>query len=173
MIRGQKISLLALESRHLDQTRAWANDPELARLLNRARPVSDHEHDQWFRELHRKSDLVYFAIEAGHEKKHVGNVWLWDIDWRHRRCELRIVIGDKSRLSQGIGTESIELASHFAFSSLNMHKVYAYVLAINPRAKRAFEKAGFTTEGTLKADRWAEDHYTDVFLMGKLNEPAT
>jgi RimJ/RimL family protein N-acetyltransferase len=56
----------------------------------------------------------------------------------------------------------------YAFERLNLHRVYAYVLAINPRARRAFEKAGFALEGTLREDRWAGDAYTDVYLLGRL-----
>jgi RimJ/RimL family protein N-acetyltransferase len=42
------------------------------------------------------------------------------------------------------------------------------VLGINPRALRAFEKAGFAVEGVLKEDRWDGDRYCDVYLLGRL-----
>ena len=41
----------------------------------------------------------------------------------------------------------------YAFEQLGLHRVYAYVLAFNPPARRAFEKAGFALEGTLRDDR--------------------
>jgi RimJ/RimL family protein N-acetyltransferase len=81
---------------------------------------------------------------------------------------VRIVIGEASAAGRGLGTESIGLLCDYAFQRLNLHKVIAYVLEINPRAKRAFEKAGFTCEGTLKADRWVDDRYTDVHILGRL-----
>jgi len=168
MISGQTISLRPLERRHLEQTRAWANDPELARLLDRARPVSDAEHDEWFAALHQHPNRLYFAIETNKDDRHIGNVWLWDIDWRHRRAELRIVIGETPQPGRGTGTEAISLLCDYAFERLNLHKIYAYVLAINPRARRAFEKAGFALEGTLKDDRWTGEGYTDVYLLGRL-----
>jgi RimJ/RimL family protein N-acetyltransferase len=168
MITGQNVSLKPFERRHLEKTRAWANDPELARLLDRARPVSDIEHERWFAALQEKTDCVYFAIETNSESRHVGNVWLWAIDSRHRKAELRIVIGEKDYLGAGTGTEAITLMSDYGLGQLNLHKVYAYVLGINPRARRAFEKAGFTLEGTLREDRWVDNSYTDVYLLGRL-----
>ena len=170
MIRGKTISLLPLQIQHLEHTRSWANDPELMRLLNRTDFVTAAEHEQWFKRLSNRDDCVYFAIETHDGDHHIGNIWLWDIDRRHRRAEIRIVIGERERLGKGLGSEAIGLISDFAFLELNLHKVYAYVLSINPRARAAFEKAGFAVEGVLRQDRWTGDGFTDVLFLGKLNE---
>jgi RimJ/RimL family protein N-acetyltransferase len=45
--------------------------------------------------------------------------------------------------------------------------VYAYVLGFNDRARRAFEKAGFTLETVLKGDRLTEQGPVDVYLFGR------
>jgi UDP-4-amino-4,6-dideoxy-N-acetyl-beta-L-altrosamine N-acetyltransferase len=168
MITGETISLRPLELRHLEKTREWANDPELMRLLNRALPISDGEHKQWFASLKERKDCIYFAIETNAQAVHVGNIWLWNIDPRHRHAELRIVIGNDTYTGKGAGTEAITRLCHYAFEQLNLHKIYAHVLAINPRARRAFEKAGFVLEGTLRDDRWTGESYTDVYLLGTL-----
>lgn len=160
------VRLIPLERRHLEKTLEWANDPELMRLLNRAHTVSKEEHEQWFEVIQQREDCRYFAIET-EDGAHLGNVWLWDIDPRHRRAELRIVMG-LDQAGQGAGTEAISLLCDYAFERLNLHKVYAYVLAINPRARRSFEKAGFELEGTLREDRWTGEAFSDVYLLGKL-----
>lgn len=167
MTRGTNVHLGPLDRRHLDATRAWANDPGLAHLLDRAWPVSDSEHDAWVARLAGRRDCLYFAVETNDDSRHIGNVWLWDIDWRHRRAEVRIVIGSQGADGRGLGTEAIDLVSRFAFERLNLHKLYAHVLGHNPRARRAFEKAGFDIEGTLKADRWTGDRYVDVHLLAR------
>jgi RimJ/RimL family protein N-acetyltransferase len=162
------VSLSPLERRHLQKTFAWANDPELMHLLNRAQTVSREEHEQWFEAVvQEREDCCYFAIET-EDGTHLGNVWLWDIDPRHRRAELRIVM-DLEHAGKGAGTEAISRLCDYAFEQLNLHMVYAYVLAINPRARRSFEKAGFVLEGTLREDRWTGESFTDVYLLGKLN----
>lgn len=167
MITGETVWLRPLEHRHLEKTLEWANDPELMRLLNRARAVSKGEHEQWFASLGERKDCRYFAIETIPQAIHVGNIWLWNIEPQHRRAELRIVMAT-DYTGKGAGTEAITRLCSYAFEQLNLHKVYAYVLAINPRARRAFEKAGFVLEGTLQQDRWTEDGFTDVYLLGKL-----
>jgi RimJ/RimL family protein N-acetyltransferase len=160
------VTLVPLGAEHLVRTRAWANDPELMRLMDRARVVSEEEHAAWFDALQRRHDCAYFAIDlAG---AHVGNVWLWAIDTRHRKAEVRIVVGDAGARGHGVGTRAIELAVLHAFERLQLHRVYAYVLAINPTARRAFERAGFELEGTLRDDRVTGAGFTDSHLLARL-----
>jgi RimJ/RimL family protein N-acetyltransferase len=163
------VRLEPLDARHLERTLAWVNDPELSRLLDRALPVTATEHEQWFRGLSDRADCRYFAVETS-EGRHLGNVWLWNIDRRHRRAEARIVIGDPAGTDRGIGTQALGLLTTFAFDSMGLHKLYAYVLAFNLRAKRAFEKAGFQIEGLLRADRWSDAGWDDVYLLARLQE---
>ncbi len=165
-LSGKSCRLVPLERRHGEKTREWANDLELGRLLDRGRPVSELEHEAWMKSVLDRSDAVFFAIES--DVGHVGNVWLWAIDARHQKAELRIIIGDERAMGRGVGTEAIALVCKYAFERLNLHKIYAYVLGINPRARRAFEKAEFKLEGTLREDRWSTDRFVDVFLLGRL-----
>ena len=170
VIGGQLVRLHSLALRHLDQSRSWFNNPELARLLGRIRKISDAEHKEWFSGLHQRGDCVYFAIEVESGGRYVGNIWLWDIDPFHRKAELRILIGEADCLEKGVGTEAIQLLCKYGFGNMNLHKIYAYVHATNPRARRAFEKAGFEIEGILKEDRWIEGQFINVYLLGRLHD---
>lgn len=169
MLTGKSVSLNPFDRRHLNATRAWANDADLMRVLNRAFPISDYEHEGWYERLAaNKNKLVIFSIERNSDSRHVGNVWLWDIDPRHRKAELSIMIGDRTAHGRGLGTEAISLIVRYGFNYLNLHKIYAHVLGTNPRARKAFEKAGFHLEGTLKKDRWSGKRYVDAHLLAIL-----
>lgn len=171
MVHGNNISLRPFERRHLSKTLRWANTPELTYLMDRAFPISDMEHEVWFSKLHeQKQNLIYFAIETNEGNQHIGNIWLWNINWLHRKAEISIVIGNATNHGKGIGTEAINLVTVYSFERLNLHKVYAHVLAINPRARQAFEKAGFVLEGTLKEDRWSQSHFIDVYYLARIRE---
>jgi RimJ/RimL family protein N-acetyltransferase len=172
MTVSSRITLVPLDRRHLSRTLAWANDPDTARLMNRVKAVSESEHGTWFQSILLRPDCAYFAIEQtdvpSGEPNHVGNVWLWDIDMRHRKAELRVVVGEPAARGHGVGTEAIDLLCRHAFEHLDLHRIYAFVLAINPGARRAFEKAGFRLEGTLRDDRWSVDGYVDTWLLGRV-----
>lgn len=170
MLSGDLICLKPFSLYHKKITRIWSNDPAIMRFLGRARPVGAIEHEEWFNSLHKRQDAVYFAIETKSEEIHIGNVWLTNIDQRHRKAEIQIMIGASEDQSRGAGSEAIRLITEYAFSYLNLHKVYAYVLSLNPRAKKAFEKCGFSLEGTLRKDRWSDNQYIDVYFFGKINE---
>jgi RimJ/RimL family protein N-acetyltransferase len=162
------LALTPLGVEHLARTLEWTNDGDLARPLNRTRRVEEAEHRAWFEGLAGRTDCAYFAIELENERRHVGNVWLWDIDERHRKAEARIVVGDAAARGRGIGPLAIDAMCRYGFSTRRLHRIYAFVLAINPGAKRAFEKAGFALEGILRDDRWSDDRFVDAYVMARL-----
>lgn len=164
----RRVTLVPLERRHLLRTREWANDPGVMRLMGRAAPVDEAEHEVWFQTVVSRADCAYFAIELTDGSLHVGNIWLWAIDPRHRKAELRVVIGDPESRHLGLGSEAIDLLCRHAFETLHLHRIYAYVLVINPAGRRAFERAGFSLEGTLTDDRWQGDGFTDTALLARL-----
>jgi RimJ/RimL family protein N-acetyltransferase len=166
---AERLRLVTLDRPHLARTREWANDPELMRLMDRKQPVTPVEHEAWFASLARRSDCAYFAIEMLDGGAHIGNVWLWDIDRRNRKAELRVVVGDIGAKGRGLGSEAIDRLCRYGFDQVGLHRIYAYVLGINPAGRRAFERAGFTIEGTLRDDRWAVDRFIDSYLLARVN----
>jgi RimJ/RimL family protein N-acetyltransferase len=167
VIEDGALRLVPLAREHLARTRQWANDPDIARLMDRARPVSEDEHEAWFASIGQREDCRYFAIE--HEGRHVGNAWLWAIDPRHHKAELRIVIGDAAARGQGLGTAAIDRLCRHGFEQLDLHRIYAYVLSLNLAGRRAFEQAGFTLEGTLRDDRVSTGRFVDSWLLARVN----
>jgi RimJ/RimL family protein N-acetyltransferase len=168
LISATKVKLVAFEKEHAGNTLAWVNDLEIATAVNRIKPVTEAEHQGWYQNITTRPDCYMFAVVdvAG---KHFGNVWLFDVDNYHRKAEVRILIGDKSAQGKGVGTEALQLISRFAFEMANLHKLYAYVLETNPRAKRSFEKAGFSQEGVLRSDRFSAGKFVDVYVLGLVN----
>jgi RimJ/RimL family protein N-acetyltransferase len=165
---GSRVRLVPLAERHLDTTFQWVNDPAMMRLLGRAARVEFDEHRRWFDQMKQRTDCRYFSVETTEAGLHVGNIWLWDINTTDRKAEVRILFGDEAARGRGYGSEAIRLLTDLAFDTMGLHRLFAYVFSINPRAKRAFEKAGFRSEGMLRQDRRVGDEYVDVYLLGQL-----
>lgn len=165
MIEGKRIRLRPFEEADASRYLAWVNQEQTASLLTRALPVSTLEHQKWYESLMARSDAVVFSAEVKSSGLYVGNVWLWGIHWVHRNAELRILIGEEEARGQGYGTEACQLLLEFAFRKLGLAKVYLYVVDLNPRARRAFEKAGFVTEGTLSREFFVDGQFRDGFRM--------
>ena len=163
---SQAVRLEPFDRRHGAETLAWMNDPEFMLLLNRDHVIAPAEHQRWLDALPGRQDVRYYAVEdltGGH----LGNVWLADIDARHRKAEVRILIGRRDEQRRGVGTQAIALVADRAFGALGLQRLYAYVLASNARAIRAFERSGFSVEGRLKRDRRSGDAWVDVVLLAR------
>lgn len=169
---GELVRLRSFEPDDAERYRAWVNDPEVARLIDRAGPVTQAEHEAWYRALVASSSAVVFAVDRLSDGAFIGVVWLYDIDQRHRRAEVRIVIGDKSAWGGGYGTDALRVLARIAFGPLRLEKLWADVLATNPRAAGAFERAGFRREGVLRGDRIQDAGRVDVIRLGILRDPA-
>jgi RimJ/RimL family protein N-acetyltransferase len=65
--------------------------------------------------------------------------------------------------------ECIGPARRHGFDRLGLHRIYAYVLSINPAARRAFNPAGFALEGTPCDDRWAAERFADAYLLARVH----
>jgi RimJ/RimL family protein N-acetyltransferase len=169
--RGELVRLRSFEPEDAERYRVWVNDPEVARLIDRAGQVSRAEHDAWYRALVTSPSATAFAVDRLADGRFIGLAWLYDIHPRHRRAEVRIVIGDRAAWGGGCGTDALRVLARIAFGPLGLEKLWAEVLATNPRAAAAFERAGFSREGLLRADRVQDDRRLDVIRLGRTRDP--
>jgi len=171
LIYGKRIRLRHAERDDLPRFVAWLNDPEVRQGLALFLPLSQPEEEQWFEKtLQRPAEERPFTIEARqeHSWQPIGSCGFEILDWRNRSAEVGILIGEKSYWNQGYGTETMQLLLEHAFSTLNLNRVYLRVFEDNPRAIRAYEKAGFVHEGRMRQAEFHLGRYCDVLLMSVL-----
>ncbi len=111
-------------------------------------------------------DRLVLAIVDNVTGQGVGEAVLNDWDAGNRSCGFRILIGAAGQ-GRGLGTEATRLTVQHALGPMGLHRLSLEVYDINPRARRAYEKAGFVHEGTgrdalLLDDRWYDVHYMSV-----------
>ena len=86
--------------------------------------------DLYDKHIHDQSERR-FILEKDNEM--VGLVELVEIDYIHRRTEFQIII-DPNYQGHGYAAEATRLAMDYAFSVLNMHKLYLVVDKENEKA---------------------------------------
>lgn len=165
---GERLYLRPLELDDLENCLRWINDPEVTRTLAIYRPLNSLREREWLERLYRDDRDLVLAIVLKESDKHIGNTGLHGIDWKDRQAELGIMIGEKGEWGKGYGAEALGLMLDYAFTKLNLHRVYLRVYANNPRAIRCYEKLGFRHEGTLRESHFAEGRYWDTLIMGLL-----
>lgn len=171
MIHGERIRFRAIERADLPKFVAWINDPEVRQGIASFLPLSMAREENWFESMLKSPVEEHpFALEIKNGKNWllIGSCGLFDIDWRSRKAEIGIMIGDKRQWNKGYGTETMRLILKHGFETLNLHRLYLKVFSTNPGAIRAYEKAGFVLEARLREAHFADGRYHDDLIMSVL-----
>ena len=171
MIIGDRVRLRAIEKEDLPAFVRWLNDPEVRRNLDIIVPLSIGQEEKWYTDILSRPVEEYplcIEIKEGKDWLVVGNLGFMKIDKHNRSAEVGIFIGDKRFWNKGYGTEAMKLLVGYGFDILNFHSINLHVYETNPRAKRSYEKAGFTVDGRLREARYLEGKYVDIFIMSIL-----
>lgn len=189
MIISERVRFRGLERSDIPTFVKWLNDPEVRQGILIHQPISQAGEENWFEGMiKRPPDEQVLGIEirlpgeragmpdvpatqGGEETwKLIGSLAFNNIDWRNRAAELGIIIGDKSYWNQGYGTEAVRLLARHGFNTLNLNRIFLHVFETNPRAIRAYEKAGFVHEGHMRQAEFKEGKYIDVLVMSMLKD---
>jgi RimJ/RimL family protein N-acetyltransferase len=169
---GGLVYLRALEADDLPRTHAWHNDPALYRtLIGDFHFVSRATEQRWLETVQSSSaSQVNLAICRRDNARHVGNIYLRDIDWRARHGDVHLFLGDVRERGQGLGEAALRLMLAHAFDDLGLNRVHLRVLADNTPALRLYRKLGFTIEGRLRCHAFKCGRLQDVLCMGLLRD---
>jgi RimJ/RimL family protein N-acetyltransferase len=170
MIYSEEIRLRSVEREDIPTFVRWFNDPEVRRYLAVFEPMSKVKEERWFEaRLSLENDFLFgIEVPVGDGWQLIGNVGLHRVDWVNSNCIFGIVIGEREFWGRGYGTQATRAALRFAFQTLNLHRVDLEAFAFNPRAIRAYEKAGFRLEGTRREALYQDGVYHDQHVMAIL-----
>jgi len=132
------LALEPLRDEDSDVLFAWINDRELVELSATFRPITRAEHDAWFASVLGREDVRIYALRE--DGRLVGTCQLIVAG---DDAELRIRIGAPDARGRGLGTEAVRRLTAIGFGELGLRRVWLQVFAVNARAIRAYEKAGF------------------------------
>jgi RimJ/RimL family protein N-acetyltransferase len=120
----------------------------------------------WYATRNDQVDRLDLAVEdeAG---VLIGEAVLNDWEPGNRSCGFRILFGPQGR-DRGLGTEATRLLVGYAFDVLGLHRVELEYYAFNPRAARAYAKAGFVEEGRRRQALIFDGEHIDAITMGML-----
>ena len=174
IIASGRVYLRPFEPSDAELYRRWRADADpmsLAGWHQRA-PMSLAEVEQRIAKLvaEPSDDFVTFLICLDADDRPVGEVMLADIDRRNGSAELGIFIGESGEWGKGYGTDAVNAIVDFGFAELRLERIWLNVWTENARAKRAYEKAGFVHEGTVRHDRFEHGEYTNGHLMAILRD---
>ncbi len=81
---------------------------------------------------------------------YIGVIELTNIEYKNKNCEIRYLIGNPSLWGKGLASESIKLASKYAFKRLKIKTIYADTHQDNLASQKVLKKNNFKIQGRIK-----------------------
>lgn len=144
-------------------------DPEVARLTGCKPSFTHDEVVNFFLSCIDDEDRYDFLIVSP-DGNIIGESVINEIDWELRSANFRIGIFHSDTCGKGIGSWATRMTCGFAFEQLHLHRLELDVFSFNPRAEKAYLKAGFKREGVLRDAVKDGDNYADDILMAILED---
>jgi len=150
-LTGRKVCLCPKSIADAEQDYYWQKDTELMAFSgNEPLKMSFSDYlTQSMAAYNPGGEMEIFAIRTTPENRHIGNCALYHIDQTAGEAQLGIAIGEQDYWSKGCGSEAVKILSNYAFAKFGLVRLRLKTLENNARAKRCFEKCGFTPCGTL------------------------
>ena len=168
-ITGERIYLRPLDAEvDLERCLRWINDPEVLSTLGRRQPTGRSAELEWLRGQYKSDRHMNLAIVIKDGNRHIGNCGFNEIDYVNRNAVFGILIGEKDVWGHGYAPEAARLIVKHGFEELGLHRIGLDVYSHNARAIRAYEKAGFVREGTLRESYLRHGVYHDTIVMSML-----
>lgn len=75
---------------------------------------------------------------------------------------------DEHYTGRGIATEAVKLVLKFAFETLNLHRIEAFIAPENAKSIRVVEKVGFKREGLMRELLYINGKWVDHYMYALL-----
>jgi len=173
MLHGLLVDLIPHGETYYKHRRAWTNGP-MAEWWGLDGLQSQASYDRWVESLRandgERDRGVLFGLQAK-DGTPIGTFGLFQIAAAHRTAEVGAGIGDPAYWGGGFGSDAMLLIVEYAFTWLDMRRLWLTTMGTNVRAQRQVEKCGFMREGARRSCvRTARGEYTDFLYYGMLRE---
>jgi ribosomal-protein-alanine N-acetyltransferase len=147
---------------------SWLNDPDVCKYLESGGAYNIDTLNEYI--LNAVNNNVFlWAICLKNNNKHIGNIKIDPISFRHQRGEYGILIGDKTEWGKGYAKEASDLIIDFCFKKLNLRKITLGVVESNKAAVSLYKKMCFHIEGVYKDHGIYENKVENVLRMAIFN----
>lgn len=172
-IQGEKIILVPIRleekedfyqmATHSEGSCFWFDEQELTSITRETFFLGWN--DDYFDRAKPDKGQCFWIV--GEEKK-VGVIAYNTFDANNKKVELDILIGQRENMGKGYGSDALKTIVAYLFNTFDLNKIWIEPKADNPRAVKAYEKAGFQTEGLLRQDVYFDGRFVDCIRMAIL-----
>ena len=168
-LESQRLILIPInDSFCTDSYLSWLYDPVVCKYLESG---CDYNMFTLKEYIHNavENNVFFWAICLRSNNKHIGNIKINPISFRHQRGEYGILIGDKSEWGKGYAKEASDIIINFCFRKLNLRKITLGVVESNTAAVSLYKKMCFQIEGIYKDHGIYDNKIENVLRMAIFN----
>lgn len=144
-----------------------APNPELNLLTGTNKTYTDQEVSDYVHRIVADQTRTDWLIIAP-DQTIIGEVVINEFDPETNSANFRMAIFRSGYWGQGIGSWAVQEMVRHAFEERQLNRLSLEVFSFNPRAQKAYQKAGFIEEGRLREAVQGPDGYADIILMAML-----
>jgi len=168
-LKGNKISLRAIEPEDINLIYQWENDLKIWHLSNTITPFSKFAIEQY---VFNSEDIftskqLRLIIEAN--SMIVGCIDLFEFDPKNHRAGIGIFINENYR-KNGYAKDAIKTLVKYCFEILDLHQIYCSVLSDNNESLKLFTSQGFEITGTRKEWIYHNKKWKDELFLQLINK---
>jgi len=159
---GKQVNIRETRYEDIPTWYKWFNDPEITKMLVHGVIPNTVESQEEFRNKHinGSNGKILFSIVSKEKNDLIGTCSINLIGLSAaRRCEISIVIGDKSFHQGSVYIETTLWQIKHAFDSMNMNSIFAATSSENESVKLTLERIGFKKCGTLRHDSYKSGEF--------------
>jgi ribosomal-protein-alanine N-acetyltransferase len=169
VLESQRLIYVPLSMKHLSHKYVnWLNDLEVYRFMETGGDYTFAKLNEFLLET-EASEMLFWAIHLKSDNKHIGNIKIDPVNFKHGFAEYGIMLGEKEEWGKGYGKEASKRIIDFCFEELNLRKVCLGVVSDNIFAVELYKKLGFEIEGRYKNHAKYDGKYRDIIRMAIFN----
>ena len=127
----------------------WLNNPKVSKFsLRRLTKHTANSQKKFIKQKLKDNNCKLFLIK--YLNFYVGVIELANIEYNNKNCEIRYLIGNPNLWGKGLASESIKLASDYAFKKLKIKTIYADTHQDNIASQKVLKKNNFKVQGKIK-----------------------
>lgn len=137
----------------------WRNFERVRKYMYTSHSISWEEHQAWFARVQYSTEKKYLICE--YKAKPIGQVNFVDLDQQNHHAFWGFYVGDTSA-PRGSGSVMGFLGIEYAFTELDLRKLYGEALANNISSVNYHRRLGFKEEGRFIQHIQSCGEYQDI-----------
>jgi diamine N-acetyltransferase len=166
MLKGQNISMRALEPSDLELLYDWENDSSIWKVSQTITPYSKHILAKFLENAHldifTTKQLRLMIVKDGLS---IGTIELFDYDPVNSRAGIGILIAQENERRKGYAKEALKLMIEYAFKHLKINQLYCNISSSNKISLNLFSSLDFMLVGVKKKWNKTNEGWEDELLF--------